>query len=136
GRRSIAFCVRRWTSLSSGIFTSRGQADTMEVRSVEAIFSALNAADVKYLVVGGLAVNAYGYERLTRDVDLVIGLEPENIIRGLRALLGLGYRMSIPVTPEQFGDPGDREAWRKEKKSTVLRRWSDSGGRRPRVVLG
>jgi len=62
----------------------------MEVRSVETIFSALNAADVKYLVVGGLAVNAYGYERLTRDVDLVIGLEPENIIRGLRALLGLG----------------------------------------------
>jgi hypothetical protein len=81
----------------------------MEVRSVEAIFSALNAVDVKYLVVGGLAVNAYGYERLTRDVDLVIGLEPENIIRGLRALLGLGYRMSIPVTPEQFADPGNHE---------------------------
>jgi hypothetical protein len=54
----------------------------MEVRSAEAIFSALNAADVKYLVVGGLAVNAYGYERLTRHIDLVIGLEPENIIRG------------------------------------------------------
>ena len=93
----------------------------MEVRSVEAIFSALNAADVKYLVVDGLAVNAYGYERLTRDVDLVIGLEPENIIRGLRALLGLGYRMSIPVTPEQFADPGNREAWPKEKNVTVLR---------------
>jgi len=46
----------------------------MEVRSVEAIFSALNAADVKYLAVDGLAVNAYGYERLTRDIDLVIGL--------------------------------------------------------------
>jgi hypothetical protein len=55
----------------------------MKVRSVEAIFNAQNADDVKYLVVDGLAVNAYGYERLTRDVDLVIGLEPENIIRGL-----------------------------------------------------
>ena len=103
----------------------------MEVRSVETIFSALNAADVKYLVVGGLAVNAYGYERLTRDVDLVIGLEPENIIRGLHALLGLGYRMSIPVTPEQFADPGNREAWRKKKNMTVLRLWSDFHGRTP-----
>jgi len=103
----------------------------MEVRSVEAIFSALNAADVKYLLVGGLAVNAYGYERLTRDVDLVIGLEPENIIRGLRALLGLGYRMSIPVTPEQFADPGNRDAWRNEKNMTVLRLWSDFHGRTP-----
>jgi hypothetical protein len=93
----------------------RGKADTMKVRSVEAIFNAQNADDVKYLVVSGLAVNAYGHERLTRDVDLVIGLEPENIIRGLRALLGLGYRMSIPVTPEQFAGPGNRKAWRREK---------------------
>jgi len=103
----------------------------MEVRSVEAIFSALNAADIKYLAVGGLAVNAYGYEGLTRHIDLVIGLEPENIIRGLRALLGLGYRMSIPVTPEQFADPGNREAWRNEKNMTVLRLWSDFHGRTP-----
>jgi hypothetical protein len=79
----------------------------MEVRSVKAIFSALNTADVRYLVIGGLAVNAYGYERMTRDLDLVIGLEPNNIIRGLRALLGLGYHMSISVTPEQFADPGN-----------------------------
>jgi hypothetical protein len=73
----------------------------MELRSVEAIVRALNTAKVKYLIVGGLAVNAHGYERLTRDVDVVIGLEPENIIRGLHALLQLGYHMSIPVTPEQ-----------------------------------
>lgn len=74
----------------------------MEVRSIEAIIGALNSANVRYLIVGGLAVNAYGYERLTRDIDLVIGLEPENIIRGLRTLQGIGYRMAIPVTPEEI----------------------------------
>ncbi len=47
----------------------------MEVRSVEVIVQALNTANVQYLIVGGLAVNAHGYERLTRDVDLVIGLD-------------------------------------------------------------
>ena len=57
----------------------------MEVRSVEAIVKALNGAKVKYLIVGGVAVVAHGYERLTKDLDLVIGLERENIIRGLRA---------------------------------------------------
>jgi len=46
----------------------------MEVRSVEAIVRALNTAEVEYLIVGGLAVNVHGYERLTQDVDLVIGL--------------------------------------------------------------
>lgn len=45
----------------------------MEVRSVEAIVRALNDASVQYLIVGGLAVNAHGYERFTKDVDLVIG---------------------------------------------------------------
>ena len=85
----------------------------MEVRSIEAIVAALSSAKVEYLIVGGLAVNAYGYERLTRDVDLVIGLQPDNIIRGLRALMGIGYEMSVPVTPEDFADPRQREA--KEK---------------------
>jgi hypothetical protein len=42
----------------------------MEVRSVEAIARALNDAEIQYIVVGGLAVNAHGYERFTRDIDL------------------------------------------------------------------
>ena len=45
----------------------------MEVRSVEAIVRALNEANVRCLIVGGLAVNAHGYERFTNDVALVIG---------------------------------------------------------------
>jgi predicted nucleotidyltransferase len=47
----------------------------MEIRSIEAIVRALNDEVVQYIVVGGLAVNAHGYERFTQDVDLVIGLE-------------------------------------------------------------
>jgi predicted nucleotidyltransferase len=103
----------------------------MEVRSVEAIVKALNDARVKYLVVGGLAVVAHGYERLTRDVDLVIGLERENIIRGLRALMAIGYQLKIPVTPEQFADPARREEWRRDKNMVVLQLWSDVHRRTP-----
>src|SRR6266446_3728186 len=103
----------------------------MEVRSVEAIMRALNTAEVEYLIVGGLAVNVHGYERLTQDVDLVIGLAPNNIVRGLRALSEIGYRMPIPITPEQFADPTNRETWQKEKNMTVLRLWSDLHRRTP-----
>ena len=35
----------------------------MEARSFEAIVRALNEAGIRYLVVGGLAVNAHGYAR-------------------------------------------------------------------------
>lgn len=103
----------------------------MEVRSVEAIVSALNEAQVQYLIVGGLAVNAHGYERLTKDVDLVIGLEPDNIVRGLRALLAIDYQLSIPVTPEEFAQVERREEWRKEKNMIVLKLWSDLHWRTP-----
>jgi hypothetical protein len=103
----------------------------MEVRSIEAIVRALNDAGVKYLIVGGVAVVAHGYERLTKDLDLVIGLERENIVRGLRALMAIGYHLRIPVTPEQFADPELREQWRREKNMVVLPLWSDLHRRTP-----
>jgi len=61
----------------------------MEARSIEAIVRALNDGEVQYLIVGGLAVNAHGFERLTRDVDLVIGLESDNISRGHSSRLAI-----------------------------------------------
>ncbi|MFZ0829032.1 MAG: hypothetical protein WAO02_16585 [Verrucomicrobiia bacterium] len=103
----------------------------MEVRSIEIIVQALNSAKVKYLIVGGVAVVAHGYERFTKDLDLVIGLERKNIIRGLRALMAAGYQMRIPVTPEQFADPVLREQWRREKNMVVLQLWSDVHRRTP-----
>ena len=98
----------------------------MEVRSIEAIIRALNEARVEYLVVGGLAVNAHGYLRATRDIDLVIGLETENARRGMNALLAIGYRMAIPEPPELFADPIARDRWRREKRMIVLKLWSDA----------
>ncbi len=103
----------------------------MELRSVEAVISALTVAEVHFLVVGGVAVNAHGYERLTVDLDLVVGLQPENITRALHTLQSIGYHPAIPVTPEQFADAPLREVWRKEKQMLVLKLWSDLHRRTP-----
>jgi hypothetical protein len=97
----------------------------MELRSVEAVVGALNAAGVRYLIVGGLAVNAHGYQRTTVDVDLVIQLQQDNVLAGLRALEGLGYAPRIPVRAEQFADPALRESWRTEKGMLVFQLHSD-----------
>lgn len=45
----------------------------MECRSIDAILNALQNASVRFLIVGGLAVNVRGYERFTKVLDLVIG---------------------------------------------------------------
>ena len=103
----------------------------MEVRSIETIVKSLNDAGVKYLIVGGLAVNAHGYVRLTRDIDLVIGLGPENLRRALETLIAIGYQLAIPERPESFVDPYIRERWRREKNMITLKLWSDHHQRTP-----
>lgn len=103
----------------------------MEVRSVQAIVTALNSAGVQYLIVGGLAVNAHGFVRLTRDIDIVLALEPANAVNGLNTLLAIGYRIGIPATPEEFADPPTREEWRRSKQMIVLKLWSDEHRRTP-----
>src|SRR5690349_17111925 len=97
----------------------------MKVASFEAIVRALNEAGVRYIVVGGLAVNAHGYGRSTHDVDLVIQLSHENIVRAFAALDAIGYRPFIPITAEQFADASRRDSWRAEKGMLVLKMWGD-----------
>lgn len=103
----------------------------MTLTSFESIVSALDAAGVRYLVVGGLAVNAHGYLRFTRDLDLVIQLVPDNILSAFDALESLGYKPAVPVTAQQFADAEIRNRWVREKNMQVLNLWSDAHSETP-----
>jgi hypothetical protein len=98
----------------------------MRLASFEQIVRALDAAAVRYLIAGGLAVNAHGVLRFTKDLDLVIELVPENVERAFAALQGLGYRPSVPILATQFADPHQRQRWIDEKGMRVLQFWSDA----------
>ncbi len=97
----------------------------MKLASFEAVIRGLNDAGVQYLVAGGLAVNAHGYLRFTKDADMILRLTPVNIKRAFAALATLGYRPLIPVTPDQFADEPTREGWIRDKGMQVLQLWSD-----------
>lgn len=97
----------------------------MKLASFEALVAALEEAGVRYLVAGGLAVNAHGYLRFTHDVDLVIQLHPDNIVSAFRAMASLGYQPRVPVSALQFADEGQRRQWIAEKGMTVLNFHSD-----------
>ena len=53
----------------------------MQPEHLENIFIALNEAEVRYLVAGGLAVMAHGYLRMTRDLDLILALDGKTLSR-------------------------------------------------------
>jgi len=98
----------------------------MKLDTLEKIFQSLNEAQVRYLIAGGLAVNAHGYLRYTKDVDFVLQLDPLNIEHAMSALGTLGYRPNIPVTAEQFADARQRQEWISQKNMQVLQLWSDA----------
>lgn len=92
----------------------------MKLADVEAILRALNDSDVRYLIVGGLAVVAHGYVRATVDVDIVLQLKRENVLRAMAALKKIGYQPLVPVDATEFADEQKRNSWRDEKHMVVF----------------
>jgi hypothetical protein len=68
----------------------------------EPIFQALNAAGVRYVVIGGLATVLHGYARLTADVDLAVDLASEEATKVIQTLTAAGFRPQVPVDPKTF----------------------------------
>ena len=97
----------------------------MKLAAIESVAQALSDSGVRFLVVGGLAVAAYGYLRYTADIDLVIQLEADNVERAFAALAGVGYQPSVRVSGADFGNSITRESWIRDKGMMVLNFWSD-----------
>ena len=97
----------------------------MKLNTIEAITQALDDAQVRYLIVGGLAVAMHGYSRSTYDLDLVVQLQDENIRTALSVLEGFGYHPSAPIAAEDFADPSQRRKWVDEKGMQVINLVSD-----------
>ena len=92
----------------------------------QTIFKELNRIGIDYLVVGGLAVNFHGVPRMTYDIDLVILLEPENILKLVTRLTQWGYRPKIPVDPRDLADELKRNLWVNEKGMKALNFYSET----------
>jgi hypothetical protein len=96
----------------------------MDKSSLEAIVESLEAEGVRYLIAGGLAVVAHGFVRLTVDVDIILDLSRDNVLRAVRAFGRVGYRPRAPVPFESFADPGERRRWVEEKGMRVFSLYS------------
>lgn len=80
------------------------------------LFRVLEAEQVRYLIVGGVAVNLHGAERMTMDVDLMLDLDPENLARFLAVARALRLKPGVlPVTLEQFCDAATVDAGVRDK---------------------
>lgn len=92
----------------------------MFLDTVKNVFTSLNQHDVRYLLVGGLAVAAHGHSRATNDIDLVVALESQNALKAIQALVELGYKPAVPVNATDFADAAVRKRWIEEKGMLVF----------------
>jgi len=86
----------------------------------ESIFRELEERQVKYLVIGGIAVNFHGYDRVTGDLDIFVGFEKENFEKFISAVKSVGWRPRLPVPLEAFADPKKRQLWIRKKGMKVF----------------
>lgn len=61
------------------------------------VIKGLNAAKIKYALVGGYAVNLHGAQRGTMDIDLVIALDKKSFLKIEEVLKSLGLTSRLPV---------------------------------------
>ncbi|MEW6172326.1 MAG: nucleotidyl transferase AbiEii/AbiGii toxin family protein [Bacillota bacterium] len=57
---------------------------------------------VKYILVGGVAVNLYGRPRMTHDIDFLVDPSPENIKKAKEALMVLEDGAARDLRPDDL----------------------------------
>jgi hypothetical protein len=86
----------------------------------EEIFRAFQKQKVKYLIVGGLAVNLLGSFRNTFDLDILIELHDDNLSKIAKIFKKFGYRPKVPVSLFDIADHKKVNSWIKDKHMKAL----------------
>lgn len=75
----------------------------MSSLDLRSLLELLHAKEVRFVVIGGVAVAAHGYVRGTADLDLVPDPDPENLKRVAEALDDL--KATLPTAEDRRFDP-------------------------------
>ncbi|MEA2414719.1 MAG: hypothetical protein QOI58_1376 [Thermoanaerobaculia bacterium] len=86
----------------------------------ERVFRLLNDHDIRYVIVGGIAVILHGSPRLTADLDIIIDLEPAQARTTIEVLQQAGFVAEVPVDIRQFADETVRRSWIVDKHMKAL----------------
>lgn len=82
--------------------------------------SALAAAGVRHVVVGGVAVNLQGVPRFTADLDVAVAVDGVSLPAAARALRVLGLVSRLPVRDEELADDATLRTWIVERNLTAV----------------
>ncbi|MCL2776976.1 MAG: nucleotidyl transferase AbiEii/AbiGii toxin family protein [Polyangiaceae bacterium] len=79
------------------------------------LITALHAQEVRYCLVGGVAVNLHGVPRMTYDVDIVVEMDATNLAAVDSVLSSLGLRCRLPLRLVDLHDAETRRRYFEER---------------------
>jgi predicted nucleotidyltransferase len=79
------------------------------------LLQSLSDEQVQYVLIGGLAVQLHGFLRSTFDIDLVLAMDDENLVRFIAVANRFGLIPSIPVSIDSLRNSQQIDQWYVEK---------------------
>ena len=92
----------------------------------EDILREFRKAKVKYVIVGGMAINLHGFLRSTLDMDILVEMTDENLKKVVTILKKKGYRVMQPVDPMGIADRQTRHDWIRNKHMKAFNFYKDA----------
>jgi predicted nucleotidyltransferase len=99
------------------------------------LVASLAQRGIRYLLCGGLAVNIYGVQRSTGDIDILLDFEEENVSSFLSAVKLLHYINSLPLRLEELVDEATRTSQIRNRNLIAYSFYSTLKGRMSLDVL-
>lgn len=102
----------------------------------EEIFREFQIRKVKYIVVGGIAVNLLGGMRSTADLDILVKMDSENLSKVMKILTRKGYRLKQPITLAQLADAQARKVLIKNKHMKAVNFYKEGELKEVDIIIG
>lgn len=101
----------------------------------EEILRVFQKQKVKYVLVGGLAVNLLGAMRSTADMDILVEMSEDNLKQVVKILQKRGYRVKQPVDPLDIADKAIRDTWIRNKHMKAFNFYKDDEFKEVDIII-
>lgn len=92
----------------------------MHTQTLLQLFTAWEAAGLRYLVVGGYAVIAHGHLRSTHDLDIMVDFDDAHMQHLVQSLQDMDFVPRAPVPLKDLADSDKRRHWVEDKEAQVF----------------
>ena len=101
----------------------------------EEIFREFQNKKVKYVVVGGIALNLLGGNRSSFDVDILVEMSDENLKKVVSILKRKGYRVKQPINPMNIAVKDIRTDWIRGKNMKAFNFYKEKDMKEVDIII-